>query len=165
MSQSEHPEIASFLPDDEEVIRVVTWRPYLFSLFTRRKCYLTQRRILRMDKTLGAKSFREIPLKNVVAVTQGRLFKFGWFALGVALLVLSLVLFATDTSDVATFVLLVSIAIFAATLYTRRSYFRLHTTNPNSDIKIPLTRSTGRGKPFEEFIQYTRHVWNKRNQW
>ena len=118
-----------------------------------------------MDKTLGAKSFREVPLKNVVSITQGRLFKFSWFALGVFTLLVSLILFQTDNTDVATFLLVVSVGVFAATFYTRRAYFRLHTDNPNSDITIPLSRSLGRGKPIEEFIDYTRHVWNKRNRW
>lgn len=154
---SEFPEVNPFLSEGERVLDAISWSPS-FLLFTKRNCYLTQRRLIKMDKTLGAKSFTDVPLQSISTMTQGRAFK--WITLGFGLLCLVSGLIFSQFVEAFIGLLVIGILVTLYALFTRRSTFTVHTTTKN--ITLP---PASRGKRVEEFTMHTREAWNKRNQW
>jgi len=154
---NDYSEIDSFLSDGERVLDAVSWSPW-FSLFTKRNCYLTQRRLIKMDKTLGVKSFTDVPLQSISTMTQGRAFKWGTLVVGGLCLITGLIL--SQFSEVFVALLAIGVLITLYALVTRQSTFTAHTSTKN--VTLP---PAGRGKRVEEFTMHLREAWNKRNQW
>jgi hypothetical protein len=157
-SDSEYPEIEPLLSDGEEVLDTVSWSPLLL-LFTSRSCYLTRRRVIRMDKTAGAKFFHDVPLQSIDTITQDRSIRWRLLIVGIILLGFSLVITLVADKIGWLLVTISALAIIYA-IVTRNAQFTLCTVSKN--LHMP---SSGRGKHVEEFVMNVRTAWNKRNQW
>lgn len=157
-SEAEYPEVESFLTESEEVVDTVSWSPGLLP-FTSRSCYLTQRRVIRMDKTVGAKFFHDVPLQNIDTITQDRTVRWQLLITGIIFLGTSLAI-TLIAGDIGWLLVTLSALVILYAAVTRNAQFTLCTRSKN--LHMP---SSGRGKRVEEFATNVRTAWNKRNQW